>query len=87
LEDDRIEGYDSGADGYIAKPFIIVVLKARIKNLLEIKSRSRKRFSEIGDVFPSSEVTTNNIDEIFLNKATNIILNNISMNILNKKIY
>ncbi|WP_158974054.1 response regulator transcription factor [Cellulophaga sp. L1A9] len=39
LEDDRIEGYDSGADGYIAKPFVTAVLKARIKNLLETKKR------------------------------------------------
>ncbi|WP_165747877.1 two-component regulator propeller domain-containing protein [Cellulophaga sp. Z1A5H] len=78
LEDDRIEGYDSGADGYIAKPFVTAVLKARIKNLLETKNRLRKRFAEIGGVFPSSEVTTNNIDEIFLDKATKIIVNNIS---------
>ena len=78
LEDDRIAGYDSGADGYIAKPFVTAVLKARIKNLLETKKRLRKRFAEIGGVFPSSEVTTNNIDEIFLDKATKIIVNNIS---------
>ncbi|GAA3650226.1 hybrid sensor histidine kinase/response regulator transcription factor [Flavivirga jejuensis] len=78
LEVDRIKGYDSGADGYLPKPFITSVLKARIKNLLETKNRLRKRFSEIGGVFPSSDVTTNNLDEVFLDKTTKIIIKNIS---------
>ena len=78
LEDDRVDGYNSGADGYLSKPFVMSVLKARVKNLLETKSRIRQRFSEIGGVFQSSEVTTNNIDEVFLDKATKIIIENIS---------
>lgn len=78
LDEDRIQGYDHGADGYISKPFVTHVLRARINNLLEAKKRLRQRFSEIGGVFPSSEVTTNNLDEAFLDKATKIILDNIS---------
>ena len=78
LEDDRIEGYKNGADGYLSKPFSTSILKARIKNLLEAKNRLKQKFSEIGGVFPSSEVTTNNLDEAFLDKATKIIIDNIS---------
>ncbi len=78
LEDDRIEGYDNGADAYLPKPFMTTVLMSRIKNLLESKNRVRKRFSKIGGIFPSSEVTTNNQDQMFLDKATKIILENIS---------
>lgn len=77
LEEDRVEGYENGADGYLSKPFVTSVLKARVNNLVEAKNRLRKRFSEIGGVFLSSEVTTNNLDEVFLDKATKIILDNI----------
>ncbi len=78
LEEDRIEGYENGADGYLSKPFSIEVLRSRINNLLVAKDRLRQRFSEIGGVFPSKEVTTNNIDEAFLDKATRIVMKNIS---------
>ncbi|MCB4807891.1 response regulator [Tamlana sp. 62-3] len=78
LEEDRIHGYQHGADGYLSKPFVTSVLMARIKNLLESKNRLRKRYSEIGGVFPSSEVTTNNLDEVFLDKVTKVILDNVS---------
>ncbi|MDO5971758.1 two-component regulator propeller domain-containing protein [Flavivirga aquimarina] len=79
LEEDRVEGYENGADGYLSKPFVMSVLMARIDNLLEAKNRLKKRFSEIGGgVFASNEVTTNNLDEAFLDKATRIVLKNIN---------
>jgi len=77
LEDDRITGYHSGADGYLSKPFATNVLKARISNLLESRKRLRQRFSEVGGILPFREVTTNNIDEAFLDKATKIVLDSI----------
>ncbi|RTE54773.1 hybrid sensor histidine kinase/response regulator [Arenibacter aquaticus] len=78
LDNDKVEGYKSGADGYLSKPFVTSVLKARISNLLAAKNRLRERFSEIGGLIPSAEVTTNNMDEVFLDKATKIILENIN---------
>ncbi|WP_317174153.1 two-component regulator propeller domain-containing protein [Zobellia nedashkovskayae] len=77
LDDDRVEGYHSGADGYLSKPFVTRVLIARINNLLETKKRLRQRFSEIGGIFPASEVTTNTMDEVFLDKVTKTILDNV----------
>ncbi|WP_281225903.1 hybrid sensor histidine kinase/response regulator [Flavobacterium aquiphilum] len=78
LEEDRIEGYDTGADEYLSKPFNINVLKARIRNLLEARKRAKERFASIGSILPSSEIATNTIDEIFLDKTTKIVLGNIS---------
>lgn len=78
LEEDRIKGYEHGADGYISKPFVANVLKARISNLLEAREKMRKRFSEIGGVVVSSEITTSNLDKAFLDKVTKIVIDNIS---------
>ena len=54
------------------------VLIARINNLLETKKRLRQRFSEIGGIFPASEVTTNSMDEVFLDRVTKTILKNVA---------
>ncbi|WP_066220031.1 two-component regulator propeller domain-containing protein [Formosa haliotis] len=78
LEEDRIEGYKTGADGYLGKPFNINVLKARIDNLLEAKRVIREKFSKLGAVISPNEVTSNSIDEAFLEKTTKVILDNIS---------
>ena len=77
LKDDLVDGYESGADAYLSKPFVMDVLKARVKNMLEAKKRLRQRFAKIGGIFPASEVTTNNMDKLFLDKATKIILDHI----------
>lgn len=78
LEEDRIEGFRTGADEYIPKPFNISVLKARINNLLEMKKRLREKFASIGGIIPSSDITSNTLDETFLDNTTRIILANIS---------
>ena len=78
LEEDRIEGYKTGADEYLPKPFNIHVLKARLKNLLESRQRLKEKFMSIGGVLPASEITTNTLDEAFLDKVTKAILENIS---------
>lgn len=43
LDEQRVEGYDSGADAYIAKPFGAELLKSRCRNLL----LNRKRIKNI----------------------------------------
>jgi len=42
----QIEGYETGADAYITKPFNMELLKVRIQNLLTVRRQLRKRFSE-----------------------------------------
>ncbi len=77
-EEDRIQGYMTGADEYLPKPFNISVLKARIQNLLETKKRLREKFSSMGGMINSGEIATNTLDEAFLDKATGVIMDNIS---------
>lgn len=43
LEEQRVQGYESGADGYLSKPFNGSVLKARCSNLIS----NRKRICEL----------------------------------------
>ncbi len=42
LDDSRAQGYDSGADSYLAKPFNGIVLKSRCRNLIENRKRIRE---------------------------------------------
>lgn len=41
LDEQRAQGYDSGADGYLSKPFSSTVLKSRCRNLIENRKRIR----------------------------------------------
>jgi len=78
LEEDRLEGYKNGADAYLPKPFEINVLKARVQNLLDSKKRIQEKFSKLGALLPSNKLTTNNLDEAFLEKTTKVIIDNIA---------
>lgn len=46
LDEQRIRGYDGGADSYISKPFDSQLLLSRIRNLLDNRSRLKHVFSE-----------------------------------------
>jgi signal transduction histidine kinase/ligand-binding sensor domain-containing protein/DNA-binding response OmpR family regulator len=75
-EEDRIEGYDVGADGYITKPFSIKVLSARIASILNNREIISKRFRETDSIVLNT-LTTNSIDREFLTKVVDIINDNI----------
>ena len=54
LDEHHIEGYESGADSYITKPFSPDLLKARIHNLLQ----SRHQLKDLWSVGTSIETST-----------------------------
>ncbi len=64
-DESRTEGYKAGADAYIAKPFDMEVLLARIGNLLEKQEKRQRDFSHSLSLDPKT-VTDSTPDEHFL---------------------
>jgi len=68
----KIEGLEHGADDYLIKPFESVELRARVKNLIDLRRRLRQRFSrEI--TIPFKDIAATSADEKFLERAVSII--------------
>ncbi|WP_300701741.1 two-component regulator propeller domain-containing protein [Bacteroides sp.] len=71
-EEDRVEAYESGADGFISKPFNLSVLHARISNLLRSRLRIMKDFKK-QLVFEAKDLNYTTLDEEFLQHAIECI--------------
>lgn len=67
-----VHGLEAGASDYIIKPFDMLVLKARIRNILNRRDSLRK---DILHVEPQSEEGdyASQMDKVFLNKVINIL--------------
>jgi signal transduction histidine kinase/ligand-binding sensor domain-containing protein/DNA-binding response OmpR family regulator len=74
---DKIEGYETGADDYIMKPFDAEVLRIRINNLIQQRKRLREYFSKEG-IFETNDIVVTSTDKTFLKKALDIINKHIS---------
>ena len=46
LDEQRIQGYDGGADSYISKPFSSQLLLARVRNLIDSHRRLKQFFGD-----------------------------------------
>jgi signal transduction histidine kinase/ligand-binding sensor domain-containing protein/DNA-binding response OmpR family regulator len=84
---EKEEGYESGADSYLTKPFSSKLLHSRINNLLESRRRlARQILSQAGNIksgktIPAPQI--NKLDAEFLQKITAIIEENIASDHLN----
>lgn len=70
-DESRIEGYETGADDYISKPFNSVLLKVRIKNLIDSRLKLRMLFSSTTSV-ELKKISVNSVDEKFINRAVDL---------------
>ncbi len=70
--DNKLEGYDIGADDYITKPFNEELLRAKVKNLLHNRELIRKKFNADGLILPRYLASTST-DQEFLKKLTELI--------------
>ncbi len=76
-EQHTIDGLESGADDYIAKPFSSAILRARIKNLINSRKLLRKKF--IKEPFaPIQELSPSKVDERLFKKAYDIVEKNLN---------
>lgn len=71
-DESKIEGYDTGADAYITKPFSKKLLSARIENLLNQRRNLRTLFSTKTPT-EFKKITINISDENFLKKTVDSI--------------
>lgn len=69
---DKISGYETGADDYVMKPFDAMELKVRVKNLIDQRIRLHEHFKKEG-LFNLEGVKVASIDKKFLSKAGEII--------------
>lgn len=91
--DNQLEGYDSGADSYLTKPFSARLLQSRIRNILASRRRlaeyiaqqSLRSFNNnmVGKVDSSPQDSKminsiSNLDREFLDKLDNLIAENMS---------
>lgn len=75
-EEVKLNGYETGADDYITKPFNMVLLTTRINNLIVQRRKLRKLFSKENN-FDFSSVA-NKTDSRFLEKLNLVIEKNLS---------
>lgn len=74
---DKEEGYQSGADSYLTKPFSASLLRARIHNLLEQRAKLAERFAA-AEPAESRESWLGKVDNEFLDKMNRLITDNMS---------
>lgn len=72
--DSKMEGFETGADEYITKPFISRELLTRIKNLLEQRKRVRDKYNKRDFLTETIKIKA---DEDLISKAAAIVLKNL----------
>lgn len=76
-EEQRLEGFETGADEYINKPFNFEILESRIRNLIAQREKLHKVLSRQMGI-KSSELTITSLDEKFIQNAVKCVEEHIS---------
>jgi len=74
-EEHQLQGYKSGADEYLTKPFNLDILLLRIAKLIEQQSLRKKHFAQKLEVNPK-DITITSFDEKLIQKALECIEKN-----------
>ena len=74
-EEDRIKGFEMGADSYMEKPFNPHLLQTRVRNLLQNRKKLKEVFCD-GAVLPKSDI--GRVDKSFLDRFRELVEKNLS---------
>jgi signal transduction histidine kinase/ligand-binding sensor domain-containing protein/DNA-binding response OmpR family regulator len=74
-EQQKLAGFDTGADDFISKPFSFEILESRIQNLILQRQRIKKSFQKHFKIEPG-EIGITSLDEKLINKALALVENN-----------
>jgi AraC-like DNA-binding protein len=77
-EEQKMEGFDAGANDYITKPFNFELLQSRIKNLIRQQEQQRKTFQNQWIEVKPGHVEVTSLDEKLIQKAMEVVERNIS---------
>lgn len=72
LDEQRVESYDSGADGYMSKPFNSEVLKARVASLIANRRRIKEKVSSQSEASPAGG-RRKDIENEFYNRFVDLV--------------
>jgi DNA-binding response OmpR family regulator/anti-sigma regulatory factor (Ser/Thr protein kinase) len=76
-DEDRLEGFQTGADAYISKPFHPEILKVRAEKMIEYHQLLKEKYKGDGVVIPR-DIAKNPLDEKFIQKVLDTIQSNMS---------
>lgn len=75
-EEQKLEGFETGANDYITKPFSFEMLQSRIKSLLAHQEALRRLFQKQIEIEPSA-ISVTPVDEQFIKQAVEEVEKNI----------
>lgn len=88
MDEQRVQGFESGADGYLSKPFNTDVLKAQVRNLIRNRNLIKNLWQGSKTATPISEEPTrdestlkkgvSNIDNEFYQRFVDLVEKNMS---------
>ena len=76
-DEQQLQGYQTGADAYVTKPFRLDILLVRISNLIMQREQLQKQFQQHVQIRPN-EVAVRSMDEQFVNSAVKVVEDNLA---------